>query len=255
MTATMRGRRGNTVNWSRYSQVYDLMAEHNPAYLEMRDLVLDACRRAAPFGGTVVDVGGGTGNISVALASTRQDLSIIHVEPDLGMRQAAEAKANSDRLSNWTSLPISALEWSAGARPVDLIVATHVLYTLPDPIQTLEQFHRAVAPGGCLITCDLGRVLDVRDWGRFIWRSNVRRCGYLRTARLFIQGAAVASENRRIAACQVSGRYWTHDMPSFLETLRKSGFTTESAASIYRGYSTFAVCRRTAVPAETSVPV
>ncbi len=135
-------------------------------------------------------------------------------------------------------MPISDLNWSN----FDLVVAVHSLYVIPNPKSTLEKIQRSIAfNNGHGYLCDLGRVLNLVDWRRYLFRAIVQRHGIMTAVRVFFQSRAIARVNRSIRQNQISGNYWTHSTQDFMRTLQEIGFGIKALDPIYRNYSDRAI--------------
>ena len=233
--------------WNSYAQVYDLMAEHNPAYQNVIKQVLDTLSNLSPPpSGILFDIGAGTGNFSIAVAKRFPQLSIRHIESNDEMNQKAMEKANSARLCNWS---VQALDYDTDwpNDSTDIAIMIHTLYTSKNSQRVLTKLYNTLVPSGILILCDVGRVIDTNDWALFLFRENLRRIGILRTLRLFVQGRVVARANRIIAAKQRAGEYWTHSLSELCEAITGSGFVVVESSVTYQGYSDFVIARKKSI--------
>jgi ubiquinone/menaquinone biosynthesis C-methylase UbiE len=111
--------------------------------------VLSDVARAAPAGGTVLDVGAGPGRAAVALAVRRPDLTVyaIDISPDMvrvARRLAAEAgvieRIHIER-ADVADLPLP-------DRSVDLVVSTASLHHWHDVPGAAREIRRVVRPTG-----------------------------------------------------------------------------------------------------------
>lgn len=122
-------------------------------------------------GATVLDVGAGTGALSLLAAELGFEVTALDLSP--GMLGQAERKAKERGLDERTTFVVgSAAEPPAG--PFDAVMERHVLWTLPDPVGALRTW-REVA----------GRlVLFEGVWGRTDAATRVkeRAAHLLRTA-------------------------------------------------------------------------
>lgn len=86
------------VDWSRDAEVYDLMAEINPAY---RELLADfrSFLASAELSERMVlgDFGAGTGNFSTLAARAVPGLRVVHIDSDMGMNELARSKGSGGR--------------------------------------------------------------------------------------------------------------------------------------------------------------
>lgn len=96
----------------------------------------------------VLDVGCGTGVISLLLAELKH--AVVGVDFALEMLERARAKAR--RINH----PIKFLRGDAEALPLpddtfELVTARHLVWTLPNPTTALQEWRRVVEPGGRIL--------------------------------------------------------------------------------------------------------
>jgi SAM-dependent methyltransferase len=93
----------------------------------------------------VLDVGAGTGAMSLLAAELGHDVTALDVAP--AMLDQARSKADARGLE-MTFVVGRAEEPPAG--PFDAVIERHVLWTSTDPVQTLRAWRAVVRPGGRL---------------------------------------------------------------------------------------------------------
>lgn len=132
--------------WDLDAPTYDRIPSHHPnAHVEraawrftLRDLLPEPPAR-------VLDVGAGTGVLSLLLAECGYDVTALDLSPGMLARlRAKAAQAGHD---------VRAVEGDAAAPPTDgfdAVVERHVLWTLPHPDRALAAW-RAAAPTGRLV--------------------------------------------------------------------------------------------------------
>lgn len=234
------------VDWERYSRSYDLLLEHSPAYREILDRFEQLYGRLVlPGGACVAELGAGTGNFSVAAARLKPWVNVIHMDSDPGMNAVARDKARAHGLTNFTPVEASADAIEVGVfAPLHAVILIHALYTFPDPQRVLRLVYSALEPGGALILCDLGRVLNLVDWAWYLFREVGKREGIGAALRVFWKGRELSRQNRQIRASQLNGTYWTHSTEECAEAVRAAGFQVEEVSRIYRGYSDLVIARK-----------
>lgn len=112
-----------------------------------------------PAGGTVVDVGCGTGTFGIALAASRPDATVIGVDGDPEILAIARAKPGAD-----------SVEWHqglAGQLPLadasaDVVTMSLVLHHLlpAEKREAMAEARRVLRPGGSFQIADWGRPHD-----------------------------------------------------------------------------------------------
>jgi len=138
--------------------VIDVSEQEHPLVASLYDAVMALPERyvlgahreflAADASGRVLDIGAGTGGQFEAFASRADDVTALHaVEPDPHMRQRAVGQAAGLDLS------VSLVGADAESLPYrddsfDLVVASLVFCTIPDPGAALDEVARVLSPGG-----------------------------------------------------------------------------------------------------------
>jgi ubiquinone/menaquinone biosynthesis C-methylase UbiE len=232
------------VDWSSYAQVYDLMSDNNPAYgAILADFEQVIERWDVAPGDRLVDLGAGTGNFSLRLARRFTQAEVLHLDSNSGMNTRALFKAETEggRIS---VLEADADRATFAAGSLGAVVSVHSLYTLADPRGVIRRMFEWLRPGGHVFACDLGRRMDVLGWSAFLARAMVCRRGVLQTARTFVKGRAVASQNRAIRKMQDAGHYWLHSGDEFVAAFVAAGFRVERSSSCYRGCSDLVVATK-----------
>jgi SAM-dependent methyltransferase len=235
----------STTGWSNYAEVYDLMAENNPAYLEIIELVLAKFASFSLCGNDrVVELGAGTGNFTAALAANFPRCQFVHLDDDDSMNRKATQKMKLKDLGNLLIECESSVAASFAPNSLAAVLCVHSLYTFPEPLVRLSNILQWLRPDGHIIVCDLGRQLNLWDWATYLFRANASRKGVVATVELFWKGRLVARANRDIVRQQCNGTYWTHSTDQLREAISNAGFIVEESFCCYRGYSDFIVARK-----------
>lgn len=132
--------------WDADSSGYDNSPSHDPRRPQERAAWAAALRCLLPAPpATVLDMGAGTGFVSLLLAAQNYQVTAADMAP--AMLDRLRTKAASRDL-HVTCIETDAVHPPDG--PFDAIVERHLLWTLPDPQAALKAWH-AVAPGGRLV--------------------------------------------------------------------------------------------------------
>lgn len=229
------------------------MAANNPPYQAMLDQILrhiDAW--TVPAGSTLVDLGAGTGNLSIRLAQRFPDARVLHVEPDPAMNACVPKKAELAGVTNLELCPLDVGDRALGERvrhaDVSGIAVVHALYAFPDPERTLTSVATWLRDGTPLLVCDPFGPPDVLRWAAYLFRTSMQRRGVVRTLQLYVRGRAALSQNRRIARGYREGRHWAHSQDELLGALRRAGLRATVSESVYRGDSHLVVAHKQSKP-------
>lgn len=147
--------------WSRRARSWDQHA--SPALAGVTSAVLGAT--TVRPGHAVLDLGCGTGQISLPLAEQGADVLGIDVSPAMAGRLRAEAGRRGLRSVTAAAMPIEKLVLQPGS--FDLIVSSYALHHLrdPDKARLVRACYQWLRPGGRLVIADmmLGRGASARD--------------------------------------------------------------------------------------------
>ena len=112
--------------------------------IDLPAAVLDALD--LPSGGVVADVGCGNGRYLAELARRGFDGRVLGADMSAGMLAAARERGSYAALVNAdaTALPLATAS-------VDLLLAMHMLYHVPDPLDAVREFRRVTRPGGTVV--------------------------------------------------------------------------------------------------------
>jgi len=135
--------------WDREAATFDDEPDHglrDPGVRAAWGALLERLLPPAPAG--VADLGCGTGSLSVLLAAAGYRVRGVDVAGE--MVTAARAKAER------AGVDIEFVQGDASAPPyapgsVDVVLARHVLWALPDPVEALARWTELLRPGGRLV--------------------------------------------------------------------------------------------------------
>lgn len=135
--------------WNEQAAVFDNEADHGlrdplvrSAWTELLTTWLPATRAR------VLDIGCGTGSLSLVLAELGHEVTGIDFAP--AMIEQARAKAHAAG----QPIPFQVMDAATpdfGPGQFDLIVCRHLLWVLPEPAQVLQSWVKLLAPAGRLL--------------------------------------------------------------------------------------------------------
>jgi ubiquinone/menaquinone biosynthesis C-methylase UbiE len=141
---------------SRYDQKEDARAGDEVAWLQTRGLT---------EGATVVDLGAGTGQFTVAVAPVVERVVAVDVSPV--MLEPLRAKVAAQGLTNVEVVQAGFLTYEHAGDPADLVYSRYALHHLPDlwKVVALQRMAAMLRPGGMLRLLDIVYGFDPADAG------------------------------------------------------------------------------------------
>lgn len=125
----------------------------SPSAARNRDAIRDVFVKYIPAAGKVLEIGGGTGEHAVHLASALPDCRWLTGDPDAGSRRSIAAwiaQANLHNLSGPHAIDATAKDWGVeDAAPFDALVSINMIHIAP-----FEAAEGLFAGAGRLLGCD-----------------------------------------------------------------------------------------------------
>ncbi len=132
-----------------WSLVYDLPPVQWATYWPVHEAVMAELRRWQC--GRVLDLGCGTGQLTVRIASELPGCAVTGCDFSRGMLEHAVARAAGLRSAavRWVRGDAGRLPFRAGA--FDAVVSTEAFHWFPDQDAAVAEMHRVLAPGGLVL--------------------------------------------------------------------------------------------------------
>ena len=139
-------------HWDRHVAEAEEVARGH-GFIALRDCILE--RAAVAAGETVVDVGAGTGLLTLAVAGRAEKVWAIDLAP--AMSEYLRAKAQSAGLGNVETVTASAVSLPLVDDSVDVVLSNYCLHHLrgEEKFRALSEMHRVLVPGGRLVIGDM----------------------------------------------------------------------------------------------------
>ena len=161
-----------TKNWNAYVANAEIIAR-SPSFRQLRDEIL-AHAEIKP-GDRVVDLGAGTGLLTLAVASAVDRVWAVDISR--GMCEYLAAKARSAELTNVETVIASVTSLPLVDDSVDVAISNYCFHHLSDIEKraALAEVHRVLAPGGRFVFADMMFALSLGNRrGRNVVKSKVR---------------------------------------------------------------------------------
>lgn len=138
--------------WDRHVAEAEEVARGH-GFIALRDCILE--RASVSAGETVVDVGAGTGLLTLAVAGRAAKVWAIDVAP--AMSEYLRAKAQSAQLPNVETVTASAVSLPLVDESVEVVISNYCLHHLrgEEKDRALAEMYRVLVPGGRVVIGDM----------------------------------------------------------------------------------------------------
>ncbi len=202
-------------NWDARVTDAELVAR-STGFCDLRDRILGLAEPRA--GHTVVDLGSGTGLLSLAFAE--RSVRVWAIDSSPAMNEYLRVKARSAGLENIETVLASAVSIPLVDESADLVVSNYCLHELrpADKLRALGEARRVLKPGGRLVIGDMMFSLNLAD-------PRDRRVVAVKLRTLARRGAPGVWRLLKNGARLASGRWeYPADATWWDDALRRSGF-------------------------------
>jgi ubiquinone/menaquinone biosynthesis C-methylase UbiE len=222
--------------WALYARSYDRLAAYYPPYAELVCDVCAAVRENAGGSGQVVDIGCGTGNLSVSLAGLGYKVLGLDFSPGMLRRARAKATAGTSfvRADLGEGLPLPDAS-------VDVVTCVHALYVMTDPVGLVREAARVLRDDGVLVLVTMQRAVSPLTYASDLFG----RLGLAHGLRVGVKLLGVQFWNLVIDTRAARGSYALMEEQRLRDCLDAAGFRVVSVAPTYTtGASIMAVCTK-----------
>ena len=166
-----------------------------------------------------------------------KNAEIYLLEPNNAMRSIAQRKLQKTN-TYFLNTPFEEYQPS---KTFDMILCVHALYLMPSSKQLIPKFRELMHNQSTLMICDIGQVINVKDWTIYLFKENLKTHGLLKTIQFWRVASEIKVANRTIEKQQRNSGLWSHTLEEFQEWFSEY-YKVPTAFSCYRGCSNFLVC-------------
>ena len=213
--------------WDLYARVYDALPRHFKPY---QRLVEDIARRFESPGGrySILDVGCGSGNFCIRLAEDGHYVKGVDFSD--GMLRRAEDKKRARKLENIEFVKADVEHGlNFPDKYFDGIISIHILYSLRNPQNALEEYYRVLKPSGQLVLCEPQRPTGMMPVLKEEWKDSGLSEAVKLARNLFLIGVFDIILDSRVR----SGSYHCWNRDELMGLVCNSGFKIDSVEETY----------------------
>lgn len=232
-----------TVNWSNYADVYDMISDNNPAYQDItKDFQTEIASWDITSDESILDIGAGTGNFTLLAALKFPKSRIHHLDSCQAMSNHALLKSQNKKANNieYHHTSVENVDWTL-FKNVKAVVCVHALYPLNNPHEIIKKIYEILKPGGYVYLCDVGRIINIFAWRKFLISHLWQQYGLKKTLQILLRSRQVSKQNKRVRDLQKNGIYWTHTHQEFLNAVKSVGFDIIRNDVVFKGDSDLVV--------------
>jgi len=178
-----------------------------------------------------LQVGAGSGVISIPLAQEFPKCTVIHLESDPELCGAARDRAQEAGVRNLEFLTCSLETANFVKESMGAVITVQPPSALEAPAVGVERLTQLLAPSGMLFACDMTPRFRGADWTRYVLGETFQRKGWLAAARAWGARVMAAAGTQRNAA-------WFRGLKERPEV------TVEEEFDCYCGCCDIVICRK-----------
>jgi ubiquinone/menaquinone biosynthesis C-methylase UbiE len=172
------------LTWSEYALCYDQVLNRTASYAKLLDEILGESGQLEPIraGARVLDLGAGTGNLTVRLAEPGKRRLVVALENNRPMLATMLSKCRRTLRNDDSGPGVIAIKqditslYGIQSNYFDYAVMNNVLYSLSDPHACLKETFRVLKPGGQLRLTGPQRSSDIKRLFRVL-RKDLEQAG------------------------------------------------------------------------------
>lgn len=226
------------VDWERYAEQYDAVTiDLKPAYQKIMKMPLgDELEDLLEYTNSelICDLGAGTGNLSIPLATKYPDLKVVHIDFDQTYNDIAKGKAEKDGINNIDFHLADAEDvrkiQEQYRRPFDVVFMIHALYAMKSqkdmdkPNRVLKAVYGSLKADGRLCVIDIEKEMNLLHLIADGLISARRKYGLKGALSFFKEMDQAKHQNANIIRNQRDGNYITQKVNGLVGMLNKAGF-------------------------------
>jgi ubiquinone/menaquinone biosynthesis C-methylase UbiE len=222
--------------WDVYASAYDDLARYYAPYAQVTEEAFIRAREGAQAGGTILDAGCGTGELSLRLLKNGFTVKAGDISDSmlsLFRKKLKKLPAISAQCAVMNMDLNKKLEFADNS--FDAVVSIHALFMLHDIKASLDEFDRVLKPGGRVVIAHVRpvsiKVLLEKEFeeGGFFGMAKV----FFRLFKVGVINLVVSGIHRRLYGITAAEEIISH--------FESKGYSLSLRKTMYRGYDDFMV--------------